>query len=46
MDVALLRWFVNGVDVTCENCHTAMYKPDKDQRLCPKCLYVLATQTR
>ncbi len=39
--VERLRWTVGGQDVTCENCHTAMYRLGKDDTLCPTCLAAL-----
>lgn len=35
--VEQLRWTVAGRDVTCDNCHTAMYDPKPDEPLCPTC---------
>ncbi len=32
-----LHWKIGGADVTCVNCHTAIYKPDEDEVLCPTC---------
>lgn len=40
-DVARLRWTYRGADVTCENCHTALYKPASGQTMCPTCLHAL-----
>ena len=39
IDIARLRWVISGRDVTCENCHTALYRPLNDQELCPACRY-------
>lgn len=35
--VEKLRWTIHGRDVTCENCHTAMYQPKHDEPMCPTC---------
>lgn len=37
IDVTRLRWTVGEDDVTCENCHTAMYRPQPGEELCPTC---------
>jgi hypothetical protein len=41
LDVSRLRWMIGQQDVTCENCHTAMYEPDPDDRYCDVCLAAL-----
>lgn len=39
--VEQLGWMVGTHDVTCRNCHSAIYKPDPDEHLCPLCRYAL-----
>ncbi len=39
--VEQLVWTMRGRDVTCENCHTAIYRPKQDETLCPVCRYAL-----
>lgn len=39
IDVSQLRWRIGNRDVTCENCHTALFEPSDDEVLCPACRY-------
>lgn len=39
--VMMLGWRMCGIDVTCVNCHSAIYRPGKGERLCPACAWAL-----
>ncbi len=41
MELETLRWTLDGYDVTCDNCHTAIYEPDFDDVHCPTCRHAL-----
>lgn len=43
IDIDRLRWFIRWRDVTCENCHTAIYRPrfNDEYQLCPTCRHAL-----
>lgn len=41
VDIARLRWLIQDRDVTCENCHSAMYEPTARDVFCPTCAHAL-----